>query len=125
MVIIIPVISWLREREFSRYREVQGIHLGIYLTFITLAFYCKSHLLTVTKLMLIIKQMLVMMVRKLMMNRIFAFDISPHSRGLFKRYSVSNSRRGLWQLPFIIQLGGVSRSDEESDIGLKPEKAVK
>jgi hypothetical protein len=74
--------------------------------------------------MLIIKQRLVMMMRKLMVNRILAFDISPHSNGLFIRYSESNSRRGLWQLPFIIQLGGGSRSDEESDIGLKQENIV-
>ena len=95
MVIIIPVISWLREREFNRYLVVQGIHLGIYPFLISSAFYCKSHLLTVTKLMLSIKQRLVMMVRRLMMNRMLAFDISASSTGLFIRYSSSESRRGL------------------------------
>ena len=124
MVIANPDISWLKEREFSKYRAVQGNHLG-FCCFYFVGFVCKSYLLTVTKLMLSIKQRLVMMVRRLMMNRMMAFDISASSTGLFIRYSVSNSRRGLWQLPFIIQLGGGSRSDEESDIGLKQEKAVK
>jgi hypothetical protein len=124
MVIIIPVISWLKEREFNKYWVVEGIHLGIYLFLISSAFYCKSHLPTVTKLMLSIKQRLLMMVRRLMMNRMLAFDISTSSTGLCIRYSSSKSRRGLWQLPFIIQLGGRSRPDEESDIGLKQEKAV-
>jgi hypothetical protein len=51
-----------------------------------------------------------------------AFDISASSTGLFIRYSSSESRRGLWQLPLIIQLGVGSLSNEESYIELKQVK---
>ena len=70
-------------------------------------------------LMLNMKQALVRMVRKLMMKRMIALNISPHSTTLLIRYSASDSRKGWWQLPFWIQLGGAALSDGASDIGLE------
>ena len=70
-------------------------------------------------LMLNMKEKLVMMVRKLMMKRMMALNVSFHSTTLLMRYSASDSRRGWWQLPFWIQLGGAALSDGESDIGLE------
>ena len=69
--------------------------------------------------MLIINKKFVMMVRKLMVQRMMALNISFQSTTLFMRYSASDSRRGWWQLPFWIQLGGGALSDAASDIGLE------